>query len=289
MFENLLRYRGGRYFWWSAVLVVACIGVFVTHGRAEPPNGGTWQGYTLGTIGAVLILWLTWLGVRKRSYRSSMGTVRGWTSAHVYLGTACLIIASLHSALQFGWNVHTLSYVLMCLVIFSGFYGLYVYINYPRSLSDNRAGGSRESLFAELYELNKRGMTLARLSSPSVQQAVVSSIERTAIGGGLLDQLLARDGSLIALGDGKPQPNPDQQITIDMVADLIPRSEKSQEVVALEELLSVLCRRQTILRRLRKDIRLQGWLQIWLYVHVPLTIALLGALVVHIITTFFYW
>ncbi len=289
MFGNLWRYRGGCYFWWSAVLVAACVGGFVTHGRAEPPNGGTWQGYTLGTIGAVLIVWLTWLGVRKRSYRSSLGTVRGWTSAHVYLGTACLIIASLHSALQFGWNVHTLSYVLMCLVIFSGFYGLYVYINYPRSLSDNRAGGSRESLFAELYELNRRGMALARQSSPSVQQAVISSIERTAIGGGLLDQLLARDGSLVALGDGKPQPNPDQQRTIDMVAELIPRAEKSQEVVALEELLSVLCRRQTILRRLRKDIRLQGWLQIWLYIHVPLTIALLGALAVHIITTFFYW
>ena len=289
MFENILRHAGGRYFWWSLALVAICVGIYVTHGRAEPPNGGTWQGYTLGTIGALLIVWLTWLGVRKRSYRSGFGTVRGWTSAHVYLGTACLVIASMHSALQFGWNVHTLSYILMCLVIFSGFYGLYVYVNYPRSLSDNRAGGSRESLFAELYELNKRGMTLGRQGSARVQQAVSSSIERTAIGGGLRDQLLARDSSLIALEGGKPQPNPDQQIAIDMVAELIPRSEKAQEVVVLEELLSVLCRRQTILRRLRKDIQLQGWLQVWLYVHVPLTIALIGALVVHIITTFFYW
>ena len=72
----------------------------------------------LGAVGALLIVWLTWLGVRKRSYSSTLGSVQGWTSAHVYLGTACLIIASLHSALQFGWNVHTLSYILMCVVIF---------------------------------------------------------------------------------------------------------------------------------------------------------------------------
>jgi len=289
LYENLLRYRSGRYFWWALALVAVCVGVFVTHGRAEPPNGGTWQGYTLGTIGALLIVWLTWLGIRKRSYSSTAGTVRGWTSAHVYLGTACLIIGSLHSAMQFGWNVHTFAYILMCLVIFSGFFGLYVYINHPRTLSDNRLGGSRESLFGELYDLNERGLTLGRQCSSEVQQGVTSSIERTAVGGGVWAQLSARDASLISVDGGKPVPHPDQQLAIDFVAHLIPRAEKAQEVVALEELLSVLCRRQTILRRLRKDIQLQGWMQIWLYVHVPMTIALIGALIVHIITTFFYW
>lgn len=289
LYENLLRYRSARYFWWALLLIAVCVGIFVTHGRAEPPNGGTWQGYTLGTIGALLIVWLTWLGIRKRSYSSTAGTVRGWTSAHVYLGTACLIIASLHSAMQFGWNVHTFAYILMCLVIFSGFFGLYVYINHPRTLSDNRLGGSRESLFGELYDLNERGLELGRRCSSDIEKAVSSSIERTAVGGGVYAQLSARDASLISIDGGKPVPHPDQQMAIDYVANLIPRAEKAQEVVALEELLSVLCRRQTILRRLRTDIALQGWMQIWLYVHVPLTIALIGALFVHIITTFFYW
>lgn len=289
MYQNLLRYANGRYFWWASALLVVCVGLYVTHGRSEPPNGGTWQGYTLGTIGALLIVWLAWLGVRKRSYSSTSGSVRGWTSAHVYLGTACLVIGSLHSALQFGWNVHTLAYILMCLVIFSGFFGLYVYVNYPRQISDNRLGGSRESLFGELYELNEKGLQLARQCSADVQAAISSSIERTAVGGGVWAQLTGKDASLITLEGGKPVPHPDQQLAIDYVANLIPRAEKAAEVVSLEELLSVLCRRQTILRRLRKDIQLQGWLQIWLYVHVPMTIALIGALIVHIITTFFYW
>jgi hypothetical protein len=34
---------------------------------------------------------------------------------------------------------------------------------------------------------------------------------------------------------------------------------------------------------------LYGWLKIWLYFHVPITIALLVALVLHILVTFFYW
>ena len=51
----------------------------------------------------------------------------------------------------------------------------------------------------------------------------------------------------------------------------------------------LLCRRQAVLRRIRRDIRLHGWLKIWLYFHVPVTIALLVALVLHILSTFVYW
>ena len=33
--------------------------LYIFHDPKEPPNGGTWLGYGLGTVGAVLILWLT--------------------------------------------------------------------------------------------------------------------------------------------------------------------------------------------------------------------------------------
>ena len=113
MHQSFLQYRGKRYLWIGLALCVVAVLAYGWHAPLSPPNGGTWLGYTLGTIGALLILWLTALGVRKRSYSSTLGTVQGWVSAHVYLGLALLIVATLHTGFQFGWNVHTLAYVLM--------------------------------------------------------------------------------------------------------------------------------------------------------------------------------
>jgi hypothetical protein len=290
--QNILRYEGARYLWWSLGIGAGSIALYLSQSPSEPRSGGTWQGYVLGTVGAVLIVWLTLLGVRKRRYRSRLGTVQGWTSAHVYLGAMLLLVTTLHCAGQFGWNVHTLAYVLMCVVIGSGFVGLYMYLVNPRLLSDVRAGGSREALFAELFELDNKSRDYARQSDADVQTAVLSSIARTALGGGVGAQLFGRDTSkFVRAGTGTSTtvPNTDQQPIIDFVAGRVPRANKRTEAANLQALLSLLSRRQAILRRLRRDVRLQGWLTIWLYVHVPVTVALLAALITHIVTTFVYW
>lgn len=288
--RSLLRYRGARYLWWSLALVAVCCVLYATQPNdVQPPNGGTWQGYVLGTIGALLIVWLTLLAIRKRSYKSTAGTVQGWTSAHVYLGSALLIIATLHCGVQFGWNVHTLAYALMCIVIFSGFFGLYSYINHPQLISANREGGARSALFAELFELDKQARSLAQKCVPGVTIAVSSGIERTAIGGGVYDQLFGADNSYFVRGEGALTRNADQQPVIDFVAERLPRAQKGAEAANLQQLIVLLCRRQAIVRRLRRDIRLHGWLKIWLYFHIPMTVALLVALALHIFVTFFYW
>ena len=291
--RSLLRFRGARYLWWSLVLVVVATVLYVTQSRdLQPPNGGTWQGYVLGTIGALLIVWLALLGIRKRSYHSTAGTVQGWTSAHVYLGGSLLIVATLHCGFQFGWNVHTLAYALMCIVIFSGFFGLYSYINHPQLISRNREGGARSLLFAELFELDKQSRSLAQRCASAVAIAVDSSIERTTLGGGVYAQLFSRDHSFFLRETGAGSAlavNADQQGVVNYVAERLPRAEKGTEAANLQQLIILLCRRQAVVRRIRRDIRLSGWLKIWLYFHVPMTIALLFALVLHIVVTFFYW
>jgi len=287
--RSLLAYRGARYLWWSLGLLVVSAILYVTQGDLQPPNGGTWQGYVLGTIGALLIVWLALLGIRKRSYSSTRGTVQGWTSAHVYLGTALLVIATLHSGLQVGWNLHTLAYVLMCVVVASGFFGLYSYISHPQLIAKNREGGGRAELFAELFDLDKQTRAVAARCAAGVAVAVDSSIERTSLGGGVYAQLFGPDRSYFVRGEAAPVANTDQQPVIDFVADRLPRAEKGAETANLQQLVVLLCRRQAVLRRIRRDIRLRGWLKIWLYFHVPLTVALLVALLLHVLATFLYW
>ncbi len=289
MFDNLMRVGNYRYFRWSAGSLAIAIGVFASQTGNEPSNGGTWQGLVLGVWAALLIVWLALLGIRKRSYRSRLGNVQNWTSLHVYLGLAVLVIATLHTGPQFGWNVHTLAYVLMFAVILSGLVGLFFYLSYPRRLADNQQGQNRTQLFGELYELNQHGTTTARSCGAEVQAAAISGIQHTEMGGGVLSQLFARDNSRFETLDGVQQPNPDQAPLIELVSRRIPRAEKHDEVTALQDLLAILCRRQAVIHRLRNDIRLQGWLQFWLYVHVPLTAATLAALGVHILVTFVYW
>ena len=137
--ESLLAYRGSRYLWWALVVCTVSIIAYARQTSGMPPNGGTGLGYALGTLGAVLVIWLMAFGIRKRAYASRAGTVQGWLSAHVYLGVSLLVVVTLHAGFQVGWNVHTLAYVLMCTVVASGVFGVFVYLRYPQFLSSNRA------------------------------------------------------------------------------------------------------------------------------------------------------
>jgi hypothetical protein len=144
-------------------------------------------------------------------------------------------------------------------------------------------------LFRELFDLDREGLALATQCDPEIRTLVKSAIERTMIGGSALVQLFNTDRSQMARRGTGAVDNRDQQAIIDIVGDRVPRAAKAIEAANLQTLLTLMCRRQAILRRIREDIRLHGWLKVWLYVHVPLTIALLLALVIHIVTTFIYW
>ena len=205
--------------------------------------------------------------------------------------------ATLHAAGQFGWNVHTLAYVFMCLVIASGAYGAYAYLIQPGRMAANRGSSDRSAMFEELFELGNQSRALGEACDPEVGAVVASSIDRTRLGGGPVAQLWARDGSKflrrVATGGSSTAsnvlPNPDQRAVIEFVAERVPRADKRGEAAKLQQLLAALCRRQAALRQIRRDIQLDAWLKAWLYLHIPLTVALVGALLVHVATIFLYW
>ena len=76
---------------------------------------------------------------------------------------------------------------------------------------------------------------------------------------------------------------------INTLSRRIPDAGKQSEAEVLNQLLTLFGRRQFILGTLRRDIQLKGLLKIWLYLHIPLTVALLVALLIHILSVFIYW
>ena len=292
MHESILAFRKRRYLWVALVITALAVVAYLLDDPQEPPNGGTVLGYSLGTIAALLVLWLTWFGVRKRRYSSTHGTVQGWLSAHVYLGLALFVIVLLHAGFQFGWNVHTLAFVLMALVIASGLYGVFIYMKYPGRVSSNRDGASRPELLDQLEDLDRRSQRVAADLNDDYQELVASGVSRTQLGSTLWSRLRGRDLSQIVLragGESKVVPNPGQEAALDWLASEQSRATDADSAAKIGELSALLRNKRQLLRQIGEDMRLQARMEIWLYFHVPLTAALLVALVAHIITVFLYW
>ena len=301
MHDSILTHARSRYLWISLALSAVSIGLYIWHDPTVAPNGGTWLGYTLGTIAALLIVWLMLFGIRKRSYSTTLGSTRGWLSAHIYLGTTLILLALLHCGFQFGWNLHTLTLVLMLIVIFSGFFGVYAYLRYPTLMTRNRESATRDAMLEEILEIDQNALALADGIAPEIHAVVLRSIENTKLGGGVWTQLRARDGSDIAIariraaiekretqvGTAPPALQAGQTI-IAMVDFLAGRADDKQSE-ALRRLIDMLSRKRALATRVARDIQYQAVMEIWLYIHVPLSVTLLAALIGHIVSVFFYW
>lgn len=295
MQQSILSYRRLRYLWVAAGLAAVTIAGFALHRPSEPANGGTWLGYTLGGIAAALVLWLAAFGLRKRAYASTLGSVQGWLSAHVYLGLALIVIATLHAGMQFGWNVHTLAYALTCLVVASGMAGVWLYLRYPELMSRNRAAQTREQMRAELADLDRLSGRLATALGGEYPDVIMSARDRVALGGSAFALLAGRDRSLIVLpsaGDPDrqhPLSNPSQSRLVEWLGAQLAESTDGERTRQIHELMSLAGARRNLLDRMRRDAQIRAWLDAWLFLHVPATFALLAALIAHVVTVFVYW
>lgn len=268
--EGFLRHRGFRWLKIALALCLAAIAGYLSIDVEPRPNGGSWYGYTLGTIGLLLIVWLSCLGVRKRAMTPGAWSLKGWTSAHVYLGVALAVIATLHAGFQFGWNVHTIAWALTMLVIASGIYGVTVYATLPSALSASRQEMTQAQMVEALDSIDRQladaALPLSRDASDNVLAALAegasSGVFRTLTGLHSRSKTQAAIEAFDRADDGSPE--------VDRVRSLLPR-------------------RAALLHRVRRYRRIKALLEVWLHVHVPATFALLAALAAHVVSVFFYW
>jgi len=276
--RTVLEYGRYRYLKMAIVIVVASIIAYVYQTAPVGRYGGTPVGYALGGLAAASIVLLMWLGVRKRQYKASRSTVKGWLSAHIYLGTTLIVVATLHAGFQIGWNVHTLAYLLMLIVIASGFFGVYAYLRYPSLTTENLGDDTLDGILLKIADLDKEARKLSLAMPENLLVAITQSINATCIGGGVYNQLRSDHAScptLLAVS-----------LLESINKDLAFKGEQAQKRT---ELYAVMLRKQKLVERARRDIRYKAIMDLWLYAHVPLSFALLAALVAHVVSVFFYW
>lgn len=276
--EGFLRHKGFR---WAQIATLLCliavaIYFFVAARIAEPPSGGSWLGYVLGTMSAGLIVWLACLGIRKRVVTAGHYSLKAWVSAHVYLGLSLIVLATLHTGFQFGWNVHTLAYVLMMLVIASGGLGIWAYATLPQRLHGNRGETTRKQMLEAIESLDHQLHDLAQPLDRAGAAAVRLSIEGTELGGGFWRRLTGSYGDCANLR------------ALARLRDL-PPSGSARQAEAIARLETVMQQKADVLGLARRQMQITAFLEGWLFVHVPATFALLAALIAHIVSVFTYW
>lgn len=275
--DGFLRHAGFRWLKISAAIMLICIVSYLFVDISPRHNGGSWYGYTLGTIGAGLILWLTLLGIRKRAMTSGKWSLKAWTSAHIYLGLSLIVIGTLHTGFQLGWNIHTAAYVFMMIVIISGMVGIYFYVTIPQKLSDNREEMTESQMLENLRSLDRQLHEAAQPLSAEHAELVLQSLAQNPFGGGFVRRV-----------SGK---YPDCA-TREAQADL--RRERAYQPKMggddpLDKVDALFAKKESTLARVRRHLKLKAMLQVWLFIHVPMTFALIASLSAHIVSVFFYW
>ena len=274
--EGFLRHRNWRWLKISLAFSAIAILAYLLVDQQPRPNGGSAIGYALGTIGALLILWLTLIGIRKRAMTSGRWSLKGWTSAHIYLGMALAIVATLHAGFQLGWNVHSLAYALMMIVILSGLYGVAADHALPTRLSNSRTEMTRPQMIDTVRKLDRQLQIAAQPLDHHHTEIIRRSIAQDPFRAGLFRRLS---------GSAK------RCRTASALREMRRRlgAATGEEGDAIESVVGLLERKGAALTRIRTHLRVKALLEVWLYVHVPLTFALIAALAAHVVSVFFYW
>lgn len=275
--ETYLSYRNFMWLWICLAATGVMWALYAWHEPVGGPSGGSWLGYTYGVIATAGIAYLMYYGIRKRTFYAKYTTLRGTLAAHVWIGIALLFIVPLHCAFSFGLNVHTLAYALMALVIFSGIWGVVMYAEQPMELRSQRGGGTPKQLLEQVKAL-----------SDEINELLGGTTETTLKSDAFVKMLSQIDFSFQpslskSLRHRSPKP-----IDRKGIAKLLARLPEKEQEDGLK-LIGLVNRKRELVCRLQDEARAQTWVRAWLYLHLPISLALVVALLIHILSVFYYW
>jgi hypothetical protein len=279
-----------RGLWAGAALTASY--VYVAYAGRGFAHGGSAMGIAYGALGVLAILVLLYFGVRKRSYRSTWGTLDGWLQAHIYIGLLSALVILFHTGFRFRDRVAVAAFAVLLAVVASGLVGAFFYSSLPRRLSEVEGDLMPADLAAQIEQLAAAMVRLATSRSQPFQQVCRGLLAETAPGrlagwkvmlggaGRAGAGAAARGMPAGGAGGASGQPAP-------WAAELgrVPAGEQEE----LRQLLVLSRQRRELLLRLVAQQRYRNLLGAWLYVHLPLSIALLVLVAAHLVAVSYYY
>ena len=308
----------------AVVATVAAVAWYLSFGRgnARWPGGSSPPGFAYGVVGGLLILFEFFLWPRKKMRTWRIGRVQTWMRAHIWLGLLTVPLLVMHSGFHFGEALSTVLMVLFLVVIASGIYGLILQQIIPRKMLSEIPA---ETIYSQIDRMSAlladegEQIVLATCGPPegetdfaravaeetgrnrgdvhitvgavrkvgSVQgKTLRTMIPAEPIAGSELLRNVYKGKVVDFLRDGERSRSPlvDPNKSASVFHDLRAKcpAEAHEAITAIEDL----CGQR---RQFDRQRRLHRWLHGWLLVHLPLSVALVALMIVHIIVTLKYW
>jgi hypothetical protein len=286
----------------------------------EWPGGGTLIGFSCGVVGAGIILFECFLWFRKNWFRTwRIGRAQTWLRAHIWLGLFTVPLLFCHSGFRLGGTLTTALLTLLLVVVVSGIGGLALQTMLPRRMLEDvpaetiasQIDQQSEQLLKDAEELVLATCGPAAGHVPARGADLGDDGRATFLTIGAVRTAGRVQGKVLQTRTpAEPVAGAEalRGFFIESVAPFLQRGTASGSPVTFRNRAPVLF--QELRNRLpaeahasvdalegmcdqRRQFELQGrlhfWLHSWLWLHVPLSAALVALTVVHVIFALKFW
>lgn len=287
------------------------------------PRGGSAAGIAFGSAGTAIIVFECLLSLRKRYPASPLGRVSAWLRAHLWLGLLSLLLILFHSGFRWGQGLAAALMWLFAVVLVSGVFGIALQNYIPRRMTEL---APRETIYEQIPNVvnHLRIGADERVEFVTADLQIEEGAEEFVRAGGVkqyFDPVQKKSAAekvqaVVEMRKSTPQ------IDIGDAARAAVRAHYLQEIrpylfaqpapfsrrlfrntdgvrayfshlrtilpVASHGILADLADICEERRQLLDQLRLHHWLHGWLYVHVPLSFALLPLSIIHAIASLRY-
>jgi len=280
--------------------LIVCIVVYVPYGllSKKPPSGGSAIGLTYGIVGFAMMIFAGLLSVRKKFPVMRIGRAKAWMRGHIWLGFLSYPIIILHSAFGLGGTLTTTLMILFTIVFISGIVGAvlqhYLPIKMTREVPMETIYDQIDSVVSQLCQEADDIMVQLVPAMEAIPAAEVVG-SRTLPLYAAAREVESKDLQPIrTLYAEKVQPyllkpaNFTHELADPEIASAIFEQIRKMSPTVIDEFVNDLENICTEKRQLDRQARLHHWLHTWLFIHLPISWAILVLGAVHAVIALRY-